>query len=180
MHDAEFWGAVAYAVSRQGMRAILDRYWGAWDADKARGAATLPPTPPDYFHRQALVTTPFDDPNLPFIDLTANPLSDVIVYSTPNTYVVNRPLFAHQLGGRHWTKTHTSGLHRHEDDRKRLLHFFYEGYDVNKGNSIANDEDVRFFMQLSNMYVPSFHFNPTSGGPWLERTRCNAWLCFLV
>ena len=38
LDDAEFWGAVAYAVSRAGMRAILDRYWRGWDVELGRGA----------------------------------------------------------------------------------------------------------------------------------------------
>ena len=209
VHDAEFWGAVAYVVSREGMRAILDEYWGGWDVANHKGfpkrksalqvAAESQPQPSassqtgagagagGLLHRQAKVTPPFVEPELPFLDLTQNPLSDILVYSAPNTYVVNRPLFAHQLGNTHWTNTHTGGLGRHEDDRRRLLHFFYERYvrqapapasasrgrradsvlllwlltchryDEQLTGSFADEEDLRFFMKLSNTYVLPSH-----------------------
>lgn len=115
--DAEFWGAVAYAVSRDGMRTLLDRYWHGWDAELGRGVAESSPKTTEspqcvfwartiephrvcsdlcfrtrYIHRQAVVTPPFDDPELPFLDLTENPLSDIIAY-----------VFVDSAGGCDWS-----------------------------------------------------------------------------
>jgi GR25 family glycosyltransferase involved in LPS biosynthesis len=150
--DYEFWGAVAYAVSRDGMEVLLKRYWGGWDTTTNRGIPKQ-----DNINDQDFQSTKplFEDPALPFLDLTENPLADIIVYTAPNTYVVNRPLFSHQLGEPHWTHTHQSLLRRHEDDRKRLLHFFYEDYEAKFSGSGVDDEDeekLNYLMSQTHLW----------------------------
>lgn len=66
----DFWGAVAYAVSREGMKSLLDAHWQEDAAIPARDGAG------------------------PIVDMTEGGISDFIVYALPETCVLCCALLA--------------------------------------------------------------------------------------
>ena len=66
VEHVDFWGAVAYAVSREGMKALLDAHW------------------------QDDFVIPTHDAVGPILDMTEGGISDFMVYALPNTCVVWR------------------------------------------------------------------------------------------
>ena len=87
----EYWGAVAYAVSRRGARELLDRYWPGTTVATAATARWSAAEPAEGVAAGVASVLPL------VMDLTANPISEMLLYSLQGSYVVNRPLFAHQL-----------------------------------------------------------------------------------
>lgn len=74
VRDYELWSATAYLIHRRGMEYLLDRHWpGGLKA----------------------IQTPWEELKGTF-DFTQclSGLADTVVYSAPNTFVVNRPLFS--------------------------------------------------------------------------------------
>lgn len=67
------------------------------------------------------------------MDIRLNPLADVLVYSGPSTFVVNRPFFEHKLSLNHTTKTTASMIHSSHSANHRinqhlvLDHFYTDG-----------------------------------------------------
>lgn len=109
--DRQAWGAVAYAVSRSGAKYLLEKYWPGSISDTKDTKA-----------KEQTV-----------MDLTLNPLADILVYSGPNTYLSNRPLFGHQLYPMNSQTSHmrTSAIHQghqshHTKSQQRLLGTFYQ------------------------------------------------------
>lgn len=88
VRDYELWSATAYLIHRRGMEYLLDRHWpGGLKA----------------------IQTPWEELKGTF-DFTQclSGLADTVVYSAPNTFVVNRPLFSSDDDG-------LSSLHTRDD-----------------------------------------------------------------
>jgi hypothetical protein len=133
--DYHSWGAAAYAVSRRGAKRLLDTYWPG---------VTSAMTMSSGGGGDSLATTEA----VQMMDLRLNPVSELMVFSGPQTFMANRPLFGHQLypisgayrafsakdssnhgdgiGSDARTSTiHANHLSTHDRGRQRLLRVFY-------------------------------------------------------